>query len=198
MSYRALRGAALVAPLLALAMPAEPLLAQGAPRPTAASQMTMTPPGIKALLLEDFERLRTTVLQYVDAMPDSALGFSPTPGVRTFAQQIEHIVGTNSAMAATALKGQRRPPDLGKREEYLKSKPALRAFAAASYDYTIAALREATPAQLAKSMSVFDLEAQPAFRWLQLAHEHSAWTLGQTIPYLRLRGATPPEYKMPF
>jgi hypothetical protein len=24
------------------------------------------------------------------------------------------------------------------------------------------------------------------------------WTLGQLVPYLRLNGVTPPEYRMPF
>ena len=31
-----------------------------------------------------------------------------------------------------------------------------------------------------------------------LSFEHSVWTLGQLVPYLRLNGVTPPEYKMPF
>ena len=26
----------------------------------------------------------------------------------------------------------------------------------------------------------------------------SVWTLGQLVPYLRLNGVTPPEYRMPF
>ena len=27
---------------------------------------------------------------------------------------------------------------------------------------------------------------------------HSVWTLGQLVPYLRLNGVKPPEYEMPF
>jgi hypothetical protein len=56
-------------------------------------------------LLADFERNRTTVLAYIDAMPDSATGFSPTPGVRDFAHQFDHIVTTNLEVAAIASAG---------------------------------------------------------------------------------------------
>jgi hypothetical protein len=41
-------------------------------------------------LLTDWQRNRSTVLAYIDAMPDSATGFKPTPGVRTFAEQFDH------------------------------------------------------------------------------------------------------------
>jgi hypothetical protein len=39
---------------------------------------------------------------------------------------------------------------------------------------------------------------QPAARLTVLSYEHSVWTLGQVVPYLRLNGVTPPEYRMPF
>jgi hypothetical protein len=40
-------------------------------------------------LLTVWQRNRSTVLAYIDAMPDSATGFKPTPGVRTFAEQFD-------------------------------------------------------------------------------------------------------------
>ena len=51
-------------------------------------------------LLADFERNRAVVLAYIEAMPDSATGFRPTPGVRDFAHQFDHIVTTNLEVAA--------------------------------------------------------------------------------------------------
>jgi hypothetical protein len=145
----------------------------------------------------DWERSRKNVLAYIDAMPDSALGFQPTPGVRTFGQQFEHIVTTNLQVAAAALRGQPAPA-LGDSAVYLHSKAALRAYAAASYDYVLDALRSATPASLAKPTKVYGPDIQPAFRWMELSLEHSVWTLGQTVPYLRLNGVTPPAYDIPF
>ena len=149
-------------------------------------------------LLADWQRNRSTVLAYIDAMPDSATGFRPTPGVRTFAQQFDHIVTTNLEVAAVALKGLKAPPALGDSTNYLHDKAALRRYAESTYDYVLDAFQKATPAQLGRPVAMFGQPPQPAVRLIALSFEHSVWTLGQVVPYLRLNGATPPEYKMPF
>lgn len=151
----------------------------------------------KEQMIADWTRDKTNVLDYTRAIPDSALGFRPTPGVRTLAEQIEHIVQTNEQVAAEALRGAANPK-LGDPKVYLKNKAALVKYVTDTYDYAIAALRAATPAMLAKPVSVFKLPAQPAERWMALSHEHTSWTLGQTIPYLRLNGVKPPDYQIPF
>ena len=149
-------------------------------------------------LLSDLERNRATVLAYISAMPDSATGFRPTPGVRTFAEQFDHIVSTNLYVAAVSLRGQKAPPTLGDSTVYLHDKAALRRYAEATYDYFLDALQKAKPAQLARSVAIFDQKPQPAIRLAALSFEHAVWTLGQVVPYLRLNGVTPPEYHMPF
>jgi uncharacterized damage-inducible protein DinB len=148
--------------------------------------------------LSDWQRNRATVLAYIDAMPDSATGFRPTPGVRSLAQQFEHIVSTNLDVAAVALRGLKAAPALGDSTVYLHDKAALRRYADSTYAYFLAALRRATPAQLRRPVAMYGQPPQPAARLVQLTFEHSVWTLGQTVPYLRLNGVTPPEYKMPF
>jgi hypothetical protein len=164
--------------------PAAPLVAQAA-----------TP---RATMLVDWDRQKKNVLAYINVMPDSAMTFAPTPGVRTFAQQVEHFVGTNTEIAALVLRGLKRPPTLGDTAAYLHRKAALTEFTTKSYDYLLDALRTATPAQLAKSYTVFNQPAAPAWRWLELSREHATWTFGQLIPYLRLNKVTPPPYDMPF
>lgn len=148
--------------------------------------------------LGDWGRSRKNVLAYIDAMPDSAMGFHPTPGVRSFAEQFDHIVTTNLQVAARALKGVQQFPALGDSAVYLHNKAALRAYATASYDYVLDALRNTTPESLQKPTRVYGPDLQPAFRWMELSLEHSVWTLGQTVPYLRLNGVTPPAYDIPF
>ena len=145
----------------------------------------------------DWERSRENLLAYIDAMPDSAMGYRPTPGVRTLAEQFDHIMTTNLEVAASALHGQKAPA-LGDSAVYLHNKAALRAYAVASYEYVLSALRTATPASLAQPTKVYGPSIQPAFRWMELSLEHSVWTLGQTVPYLRLNGVTPPAYDIPF
>jgi len=146
----------------------------------------------------DWERDKKNVLAYVDAMPDSALTFRPTPGVRTFAQQIEHVILSDLDVAAVALLGEAGQPALGDSAQYLHHKAALRAYTVAAFDYVLSAIGRATPAQWQRRVQMYRLPAQLPERWFALAHEHSIWTLGQVVPYLRLNGVTPPSYDMPF
>jgi hypothetical protein len=175
-----------------IALCALPLLA---PARSLFAQAGMPP---RSVMLVDWERQKKNVLAYIDVMPDSAMTFAPTPGVRTFAQQVEHFVGTNTEIAAVVLRGLKQPPTLGDRDTYYRNKPALREFTTKSYDYLLDALRSATPAQLGKSYALYNQPAAPAWRWLDLSKEHAVWTFGQLIPYLRLNKVTPPPYDMPF
>jgi len=165
---------------------------------TAAPAMAVAQSAVNPDLLADWVRNRLTVLAYIDAMPDSATNFRPTPGVRTFAGQFDHLVSTNLDVAAVALRGLKAAPVLGDSGVYLHDKAALRKYAAATYDYFLTALKEATPAQLKHPVAMYGQPPQPASRLATLAFEHSVWTLGQVVPYLRLNRVTPPEYKMPF
>jgi uncharacterized damage-inducible protein DinB len=168
--------------LLSLALPGSVAAQSGAPRD----------------LLADWERNRMAVLAYIDAMPDSATGYRPTPGVRTFAEQFDHIVTTNLEVAAIALRGLKAPPALGDSATYLHDKAALRRYADATYSYFLTSLKQATPAQLRRPVAMYGQPPQPAVRLAALSFEHSVWTLGQVVPYLRLNGVKPPDYKMPF
>lgn len=152
----------------------------------------------RARLVAAWVRDSTNVMSYLEAMPDSALEFQPTPGVRTFAQQFDHIVTTNFEVAAQTLGAGKPIPELGDSAAYLHNKAALRGYAGATFDYVLSLLRKATPAQLARSTSVWKLPAKANWEWLQLTGEHTVWTLGQTVPYLRLNGVKPPDYSIPF
>jgi hypothetical protein len=150
----------------------------------------------KQQLVEDWERQRANFLAYIDAMPDSAMSYHPTPGVRDFAQQIAHAVETNLQVAAITLRRlQDAPFTLDSTQ--LHEKAALRDYTDRAYGYLLDALKTTTPSQLLKQSSVYNLPPQSASRWLTLSYEHAVWTLGQTIPYLRLNGVTPPGYKQP-
>ncbi|MFL5614726.1 MAG: DinB family protein [Gemmatimonadaceae bacterium] len=150
----------------------------------------------KQQLVDDWERQRTNVLAYIDAMPDSGMAFHPTAGVRDFAQQIVHVVSTNLEVAAAALRGLKEAP-FALDTTQLHQKAALRDYTDRAYGFLLDALKSSTPTQLLKQSSVYNLPPQSAARWLTLSYEHAVWTLGQTVPYLRLNGVTPPGYKQP-
>jgi hypothetical protein len=186
---RLLPAAALLALAAAPAAAQAPARAQQAPARAAAGASMPS----RAVLLEDVERSRQNVLKYLDAAPDSMLAFRPMPGVRTFAGQVAHAAGANPFILAGAWKVQSRfRPDSTAEQ----SKAGLRALVNGAYDEFARLVREAPESQLTAS-GTFANMTKPNWRWVGTALEHSTWTLGQTVPYLRANSVTPPQY-LPF
>lgn len=178
-------------------MPLRTLLALGIALPAALAAQAPSTAAVRAALLADWGRDRANALALVDAMPEAQLAFRPTPGVRTFAEQVQHAVSENVAAIRQVLPGTSPAPavDTAAASHH---KAALRAWVAGAYDWALARIRTADDAGLARTSSLYRYPAQLAWRWLALAHEHGVWTLGQTVPYLRLAGARPAAYQIPF
>jgi uncharacterized damage-inducible protein DinB len=149
----------------------------------------------KDLLVADFERQRAVLMKYVDAMPDSGLGFMPTPQVRSYAQQLEHIAQSTAGITGEATRAGK--PPVGDPVVYLRNKSALKDFINRSFDFAIAAAQNLTAAAMVEEVDIFNMGKRPRWKWILGVQEHTAWTLGQTVPYLRLNGVTPPSY-LPF
>jgi hypothetical protein len=147
----------------------------------------------KSALIAMVEVHKASLLRYVDAAPDSMLRYRPVPGVRTFAEQIEHAAWGNAYIAHTAITGSDKLPVMGDSAVYLKSKPALRTYAIAAMDHTIDMLRGLTDAQMTQEITQFGKKL-PRYRALMELLDHFPWTLGQTVVYLRLNGVKPPTY----
>jgi hypothetical protein len=134
------------------------------------------------------------VLRYIDAAPDSMLGFRPTKGVRNFAEQIEHAAGSDALIAHLAITGSTKGmPSFGDSAVYLHNKAALKKYSAAAMDHTIEMLRGVSDAAMEKNIVQFGNTVTRGRALMELL-DHFPWTLGQTVPYLRLNGVTPPEY----
>ena len=173
-------------PILAFA------IAAGCAVPAAAQQYIP-----KEFLQAELERQKGIVLKYVDAAPDSMLGFRPTQGVRNYAQQIEHIFQPIVFILPQALGSSSKAPDCGKPEAYLANKALLRDCVSKSFDFGIALIRDLPPEGLTRE-GEFKPGGRPmkmvGYKWVAGILDHCAWTLGQTVPYLRLNGVTPPAY----
>lgn len=165
------------------------VLALAAAAPLAAQQPLIS----RAALITIVENHKGAVLRYIDAAPDSMLGFRPTKGVRSFAEQIAHAAGSDALIAHLAITGSMNVPSLGDTAVYLHSKAALKTYAAAAMDHTIAMLKGATDASLNDNIVQFGNKVTRGRALMELL-DHFPWTLGQTVPYLRLNGVTPPEY----
>lgn len=146
---------------------------------------------VKAYLLDGFERAKATDVAFAETIPDSALSWAPTPGVRNFAEQVVHAA--NSSFIGQPVFGKRPENFFG--EGATESRAALTAAVSACYDWILDELR-ATPAEtLHSSGSLFGRE-MPKWRILAFALEHAMWTRGQLVPYFRMHGIDPPDVRL--
>ena len=109
----------------------------------------------RASLIEVVQVHKAAVLRYIDAAPDSMLGFRTTPGVRNFAEQIEHAAGSDALIAHLAITGSAQVPALGDSAVYLHNKAALKTYAAAAMDHTIAMLNGLSDAAMGEDIVQF-------------------------------------------
>ena len=144
-------------------------------------------------LIAVVENHKGAVLRYIDAAPDSMLGFRPTKGVRTFAEQIEHAAGSDALIAHLAITGSMNVPSMGDSAVYLHNKAALKKYAAAAMDHTVQMLKGVSDASMSENIVQFGNKVTRGRALMELL-DHFPWTLGQTVPYLRLNGVTPPAY----
>ena len=190
---RALLRASLL--LVAVAAPAAAQTTRPAtPAPASAAKPAAAAMSPTDAMLADVERQRKNMLDYINVATDSVLRFRPTPGVRTYAQQIHHIAAANVMILGRVFGA--APIAAGDTAQLFNNKEALRAYVNAAYDHTAQVVRTATPEALAKESTVFGMSRTGA-RWIDGVLEHGTWTLGQTVPYLRMNGLTPPNY-LPF
>lgn len=148
---------------------------------------------LRQVLIRGLEQHRLMDLDYTRAVPDSALRWAPYPGVRDYARQIEHIALDNARFTARAIRGE-EIPDFGDTAVYLNDREELERLVEESYAYTLEALREMPPRELLEETELFG-QKRAKWRVFQLALQHADWTRGQLVPYLRLNGVEPPDWR---
>lgn len=162
------------------------LLAAG----TALPCVAQTP---KEKFIADFERMRVNTLAMVDSMPAAGLRSAPTEGVRDFAQQIEHIAIGSVNLVASGIDADRTPLGM-EAEVYLNDKEQLKRFVNVAFDRVNAMLTALTADDLMAEGRLFGRLPFPKWQIIQAAYEHGIWTLGSTVPYVRLQGGIPHSY----
>lgn len=145
-------------------------------------------------MIEAWQHHHRHILAVIDAAPDTMLAFRTTAGVRTFAEQIDHVANVAARITATAVVGRELPAGLlPDPAGYLGDKAKLRAQTDRVFRYLLEALASLGDAELLEERQIFG-GAMSRFRWNLTALQHSAWTLGQTVPYLRMNGVAPPQF----
>ncbi|HEX7312567.1 MAG TPA: DinB family protein [Pyrinomonadaceae bacterium] len=152
------------------------------------------------LIVTEWERARTGAREYIEAMPEEAIGFRPTPEVRTFAEHFLHVASANY-LFVSAVTGKENPHDKShgkdpeEREELKQSKEALLEFVLGGYDYLIEAVKQLDGDELEEKVKFFRMEVARELL-LAKALEHHAHHRGQTAVYLRLKGIKPPSERL--
>lgn len=170
--------------------------AAGLPAPIAGQEAdagALDVEALRAVLVRGFEQHRAMDLEFVAAIPDSALRWAPTPGVRDFAQQVEHVVTSNALLLAGAVLDRPRPT-FGDSATYLNDKEALAGLVEAAYDWVLEGVRSLPAEELTADT---ELIGRRVAKWnaILFALQHADWTRGQLVPYFRLNGVDPPQWR---
>lgn len=144
--------------------------------------------------IADWERAKAYTKEYLDAMPDDGYALKPTPEIRSFAQQMDHLADVNYAFISAAT-GKAKPMDSSLEKMADQSKPAVTKAVMESYDYVLTALKGMKDADLGKDVKVFNMDMKVGTA-LEKAFEHQTHHRGQTTVYIRMKGATPPKEKL--
>ena len=145
-------------------------------------------------LLDDWRHQHRHILAVIDSATPAMLGFRTTPGVRTFAEQIYHVSEVAARIVSGAVSGKPLPPGLlADTAATLHDRARLREQTDRIFQFVLGSLEGMSDEVLAQEQPAFG-GSMPKWRWNLTALQHSAWTLGQTVPYLRMNGRVPPQF----
>ena len=176
-----MRPARLLPPLLALAVLAAPLAAQGT-----------APAGIRGELAAQLDDAERKLVALAEAMPHDTYGWRPAAGVRSVSEVFVHVAGATFMITGVA----GAPPDTSVRitpetERTVTDKAAVVDLLRRSFAHARQAVARLPEAELDEAVQLFGRPTTKRGVFLLLAthaHEHT----GQAIAYARMKGVVPP------
>lgn len=156
---------------------------------SAASAATATPAQVVDQLLNTVEG---EMVPLVEAMPADKFNFAPTngnfKGVRTFAQQVQHVISANNYMYSTA--ASIPPPDIQVRN--LKTKAQLVQGLKDSFAFAHRAIATLTSENAVETVKPVDgISTRAGIMVFAIVHMNDHF--GQMVEYLRMNGIVPPS-----
>ena len=142
----------------------------------------------------DWERAKAYTKEYLDAMPEDGYAFKPTPEMRSFAGQMDHLADANYAFASAA-SGIKSPMEGSLEKGADQSKAAVTKAVMDSYDFVISSLKSTPEADYGKDIKLFGMDTKAGIAFAK-GFEHQTHHRGQTTVYIRMKGATPPQEKL--
>jgi uncharacterized damage-inducible protein DinB len=147
---------------------------------------------IKDGAVQDWTKLKDTMMKIAGALPEEKFGFRATPPERTWGEQILHVAEANVVQMGR-LGSKATPPAVNMKAT---SKAEILKALADSFDFGTAALNEQTDQSmlLTAENTRFDRFMGPSTkaRVVYYVIGHTWDIYGQMVVYLRLNGITPP------
>jgi uncharacterized damage-inducible protein DinB len=144
-------------------------------------------------MVAEWQRAKVYTKSYLDAMPADGYGFKPTPGIRSFAEQMLHLATDNYGFAAFA-SGKANPIGDSSLEKIAQpTKEATTIQVMESYDFMINTLQNMTADQMNEMVKRRNGQEISRANLFGKGFEHQTHHRGQTTIYLRLKSVTPPN-----
>lgn len=157
-----------------------------------ANSAAAQPASLRDGAVQDWTRLKDTMMKIADAMPEAKFGFRATPPERTFGEQILHVAEANVVQMGR-FESKATPPTINMKAT---SKAEILKALADSFDFGTAALNEQTDQSMVATAATtrYDRFMGPSTkaRVVYYVIGHTWDIYGQMVVYVRLNGITPP------
>jgi uncharacterized damage-inducible protein DinB len=179
----------LTALVLAAGLAAMPGFAQDAPKKSGPPKQV----GLEEGVLEQWNDIGRKLTAMAEDFPEDKYDFRPTPGQRTFAEQLLHMAGANYFLISI-VNGDKPPQQEDPPRSKYKTKADVVAFVKKSFGDGAAAIKAKGDAGLAGPLvDPFANEQIRVFDWVYGFIEHCGEHYGQLAVYYRVAGLVPPE-----
>jgi uncharacterized damage-inducible protein DinB len=153
----------------------------------AAAQPTVPATSFLTPVRTTWESTRNLVIGIVEVMPEDKYDFKPTPNVRTFRDNVIHLVAENYLFF-----GRVAGENLGNPAQNLKSRDELIKALRESYDYGAKVWAGLTEE---RALEMIEVRGQRVQRWSAIlgAIQDNMNHYGNLVVYVRLNGLVPPR-----
>jgi uncharacterized damage-inducible protein DinB len=149
--------------------------------------------GVSQAILEQWNDVGRKLITMAEDFPEDKYDFKPTPGQRSFAEQLLHMAGANYFFI-NIVNGQAPPAQEDPSRAKYKTKAEVVAFVKKSFDDGAAAIKAKGDAGMTGPLvDPFENEQVRAYDWAYGFIEHCGEHYGQLAVYYRVAGLVPPE-----
>ena len=172
------------------ALTAMPALAQDTAKKDAAPKPAV---GLSQAVLDQWNEIGRKLVAMAEDFPEDEYDFKPTPGQRSFAEQLLHAAGANYFFT-NLVKGEKPPAQEDPPRANFKTKADVVAYVKKSMEDGAAAIKAKSDAGIAGMMvDPFANQQVRVFDWAYGFIEHMGEHYGQLAVYYRVAGLVPPE-----